>query len=245
MHGAVLAVGARPYLLDRQGQSGRAVSHDQPWRGESADCEVAPELQPVLFGLTRSTCRSAVKERRRAAWHAHETRPGANVRNRGSLKARVTVSRWSADVRVQECAVRVRDPILGRARRPGSSRRPTGPPKPRVRLRRFAVELRPRAPVARSAPGGRSAAETGTPFHRDSASESQRPSEPRAAPRRAGRGLAGAVAVLPLGTGNVVSSTLEQLKWNNSAKPHRKEATHGNLDQRHVHLARRIRHRPQ
>jgi hypothetical protein len=43
----------------------------------------------------------------------------------------------------------------------------------------------------------------------------------------------------------VVSSALQQVKMEQLRKPHRKEATHGTRDQRHVHLARRIRHRPQ
>ena len=48
MNGAVLAISARPYLLDRRGQPGRAVGDDQAWRGESAGSEVAAELEPVL-----------------------------------------------------------------------------------------------------------------------------------------------------------------------------------------------------
>ncbi|HEY6398414.1 MAG TPA: hypothetical protein VIX82_13270 [Solirubrobacteraceae bacterium] len=53
MNGAVLTVGTRPELLDRQGQPGRAVGNDQPWCGESAGGEVAPELEPVVLGLAR------------------------------------------------------------------------------------------------------------------------------------------------------------------------------------------------
>jgi hypothetical protein len=54
MHSAVLAVSARPQLLDRQGQPGRAIGDDQARGGESAGAEVAAELEPVLLGLARA-----------------------------------------------------------------------------------------------------------------------------------------------------------------------------------------------
>jgi hypothetical protein len=49
VNGAVLAITARPDLLDRRGQPGRAVGDDQAWRGESAGSEVTAELKPVLL----------------------------------------------------------------------------------------------------------------------------------------------------------------------------------------------------
>src|SRR6516164_130934 len=54
VNGAVLAIGARPDLLDRADQPGRAVGHDEPGCGEPAADEIAPELEPVLLGLSRS-----------------------------------------------------------------------------------------------------------------------------------------------------------------------------------------------
>ena len=51
VNGAVLAIGARPDLLDRADQPGRAVGDDQAWRGEPAGDEIAAELEPVLLGL--------------------------------------------------------------------------------------------------------------------------------------------------------------------------------------------------
>jgi len=49
VNGAVLTVGARPDLLDRSGQPGRAVGDDQAWGSEPAGGEVAAELEPVLL----------------------------------------------------------------------------------------------------------------------------------------------------------------------------------------------------
>jgi hypothetical protein len=49
MNGAVLAIGARPDLLDRADQPGGAIGHDQAGRGEAAGGEVAAELEPVLL----------------------------------------------------------------------------------------------------------------------------------------------------------------------------------------------------
>src|ERR671924_447882 len=47
----MLAIGPRPDLLDRPGQPGRAVGHDQAGCRESAGGEVTAELEPVLLGL--------------------------------------------------------------------------------------------------------------------------------------------------------------------------------------------------
>ncbi len=47
----MLAIGARPDLLDRADQPGRAISHDEAWRGEPAGDELAAELEPVLLAL--------------------------------------------------------------------------------------------------------------------------------------------------------------------------------------------------
>ena len=52
MNGAVLAVSPRPDLLDRRGQSGRAVGDDQARRRESPGGEITAELEPVFFGLS-------------------------------------------------------------------------------------------------------------------------------------------------------------------------------------------------
>ena len=53
VNGAVLAIGARPDLLDRRDQARGAVGDDQPWRGEPAADQIAAELEPVLLGLAR------------------------------------------------------------------------------------------------------------------------------------------------------------------------------------------------
>ena len=50
----MLTISARPDLLHGADQPGRAVGHDQPWRGEPAGDHVAAELKPVLLGLARS-----------------------------------------------------------------------------------------------------------------------------------------------------------------------------------------------
>jgi hypothetical protein len=49
VNGAVLTIGARPDLLDRRDQPGRAVGDDQAWCGESAADQIAAELDPVLL----------------------------------------------------------------------------------------------------------------------------------------------------------------------------------------------------
>ena len=54
VHGAALAIGARPDLLGCADQPGRTIGHDQPRRREPAADEIAAELDPVLLGLPRS-----------------------------------------------------------------------------------------------------------------------------------------------------------------------------------------------
>src|SRR5436189_222845 len=43
----MLAIGARPELLDRRDQAGSAVGHDQARRGESATDQITTELEPA------------------------------------------------------------------------------------------------------------------------------------------------------------------------------------------------------
>jgi hypothetical protein len=54
VNGAVLTIGARPDLLDRTDQPGRAVGDEQARSGEPAGDEIAAELEPVLLGLARA-----------------------------------------------------------------------------------------------------------------------------------------------------------------------------------------------
>ncbi len=64
VNGAVLTISAWPQLLDRQGQSWRAVGNDEPWRGEPAGRQVAAELEPGRFGLA---CPETYRDQRAGA----------------------------------------------------------------------------------------------------------------------------------------------------------------------------------
>ena len=52
MHGAALAIGPRPQLLDRLDQPRRAVTDHQPGRAQSAPCQIATKVEPILAGFT-------------------------------------------------------------------------------------------------------------------------------------------------------------------------------------------------
>ena len=51
MNSAMLTISARPDLLDRCDQAGRAVGEDQAWRSEPTSDQIAAEFDPVLLGL--------------------------------------------------------------------------------------------------------------------------------------------------------------------------------------------------